>query len=190
MLAAETGFWGVPTATVDWCETNYAHLSFVCEFFNSVSSLAMVGAGVVGLVLHRHVLERRLLAAFALVSAVGLGSIAFHMTLRFELQMLDELPMLYLALLMVHLLVENRARAPVRDVVSRGAGRVRGGLDVPVGVPARRAPGVALPGGVSRRSSSSRSRAYGSSTGATASPGCGGCSGWAWARMRSRSRCG
>ena len=103
------GFWGTPTATVDWCETNYAHLSFVCEFFNTTSSLAMVLAGVVGLLLHRRVLEGRLLGAFALVSVVGLGSIAFHMTLRFELQMLDELPMLYLALLMVHLLVENRA---------------------------------------------------------------------------------
>ena len=109
MTAADPGFWGTPTATVDWCESNYAHLSFVCEFFNSLSSLAMVLVGVVGLLLHRRVLEGRLLGGFALVSVVGLGSIAFHATLRFELQMLDELPMLYLALLMVHLLVENRA---------------------------------------------------------------------------------
>lgn len=102
------GFWGTPTATVDWCETNYQHLHSVCELFNSASSLAMVLAGVLGIVLHRRVLEHRFLLAFAMVSVVGLGSIAFHATLLFQHQMLDELPMLYLALLMVYILVENR----------------------------------------------------------------------------------
>jgi dihydroceramidase len=108
MPAQHTGFWGANTATVDWCETNYEHLPYVCELFNSVSSLAMVLAGVFGIALHHRVLERRFLFAFAMVSVVGLGSIAFHATLLFQLQMTDELPMLYLALLMVYILVENR----------------------------------------------------------------------------------
>jgi dihydroceramidase len=108
MQALDTGFWGTKTATVDWCETNYEHLHYVCEFFNSVSSLAMVLAGVLGIVLHRQVLERRFMLAFAMVAVVGFGSLAFHATLLFQFQMMDELPMLYLAMVMVYILVENR----------------------------------------------------------------------------------
>jgi dihydroceramidase len=106
-----TGFWGPATSTVDWCENNYEHSYYICEFFNTVSSLAMVLAGVAGIALHRRTLERRFFVAFLAVIAVGLGSIAFHATLQFELQMMDELPMLYSALVMVYILVENR-RAP------------------------------------------------------------------------------
>jgi dihydroceramidase len=39
---------------------------------------------------------------------VGLGIIAFYATLRFELEMADELPMLYSAIIMVYILLENR----------------------------------------------------------------------------------
>jgi len=108
MSAPAQGYWGPVTSSVDWCETNYEHVHTVCELFNTVSSLAMVLAGVLGIALHRRVLELRLLFAFAMVSVVGLGSIAFHTTLLFQHQMMDELPMLYLALLMVYILVENR----------------------------------------------------------------------------------
>jgi len=108
MVAYLPGFWGPPTATIDWCEANYAHSSYVCEWFNTVSSLAMVLVGVMGIVLHRRVLERRFAAAFFAVAIVGLGSVAFHATLRRELQMMDELPMLYSALVMVFILVENQ----------------------------------------------------------------------------------
>src|SRR5712675_3614440 len=100
------GFWGAPTASIDWCEQNYALLPWVCEAFNTVSSLAMVFAGALGL--SRRSFARGVRVAFALLVLVGLGSIAFHATLRFELQMLDELPMLYLVTWLTWLLIENR----------------------------------------------------------------------------------
>ena len=99
------GFWGVPTASIDWCEQNYAVLPWVAEFWNTLSSFAMVGAGLVGVSTRRFAAEIRV--AFALLILVGLGSVAFHATLRFGLQMLDELPMLYLVTWLVWLLVEN-----------------------------------------------------------------------------------
>jgi len=99
------GFWGIPTASIDWCEQNYAVTPYVAEFWNTLSSLAMVIAGAVGLSSRRFAREIRI--AFGLLVVVGLGSIAFHGTLRFELQMLDELPMLYLVTWLVWLLVET-----------------------------------------------------------------------------------
>jgi dihydroceramidase len=106
ILPDSVGVWGTPTSTVDWCEANYAVTPFICEFFNTVSSVAMVVAGGLGILLHRRVLDRWMLLAFGLLSVVGLGSIAFHATLKFEFQMLDELPMLYLVTLMAYLVLE------------------------------------------------------------------------------------
>jgi dihydroceramidase len=102
------GYWGRPTSSVDWCEANYRFTPYVAEFFNTLSSLAMITVGVIGLVRYRKTLETRFLVAFFAIAVVGLGSSLFHTTLRFELQMLDELPMLYLALVMVFILLELR----------------------------------------------------------------------------------
>ena len=67
------------------------------------------------------------------------GSTAFHGTLRFQLQMLDELPMLYTATLMLYLLLEGK-REPVHgrwlpltllaylSVATFGATVTRGGV--------------------------------------------------------------
>ncbi len=103
------GFWGPPTSTVDWCEANYRLTPYLAEPFNALSSLAMVAVGLAGILLHRR-LALRFLWAFGLVALVGAGSVAFHATLRFGLQMMDELPMLYLVLLMVYVLVEDGPR--------------------------------------------------------------------------------
>ena len=102
------GYWGLPTSTIDWCEQNYAVTPYVAEFFNTLSSLAMVIAGVLGA--RRRSLDGRVRVAFGLLVLVGLGSIAFHGTLRRQLQMLDELPMLYLVTWLVWLLVETGPR--------------------------------------------------------------------------------
>lgn len=104
-------FWGDVTSTVDWCEANYQVSRFVAEPWNTLSSFAMVAAGVRGLVRHRG-LPVPFRLAFALLVLVGLGSAAFHGTLLFEAQMLDELPMVYLVLVMVYILTGARVRWP------------------------------------------------------------------------------
>ncbi|KAJ2485864.1 hypothetical protein IWW37_005811 [Coemansia sp. RSA 2050] len=88
------GFWGDVTSSMDWCEENYEWSPFIAEFFNSWSSLAMILLGEA--CARMNPTNNR---AFTLlgrsITVVGIGSYLFHATLRYSMQMLDELPMLW-----------------------------------------------------------------------------------------------
>jgi len=36
------GWWGHPTASIDWCEENYVVSYYIAEFWNTISNLAMI----------------------------------------------------------------------------------------------------------------------------------------------------
>jgi hypothetical protein len=77
------GFWGPPTATIDWCESNYEHSFYIAEFWNTVSNLLFVLLGVYGLWQSvRQGFEWRFHMQFIGVMVVGLGSAMFHGTLQ------------------------------------------------------------------------------------------------------------
>lgn len=89
---ARVGYWGPRTASVDWCEPNYVYTPYIAEFFNTLSSLAIVGSGVFGLSSYgRYSYHRRFFFPSALMVLIGLGSVAFHGTLQYWGQALDEL---------------------------------------------------------------------------------------------------
>jgi dihydroceramidase len=106
------GYWGKPSSTVDWCERNYQVTFYVAEFFNSISSFAMICCGLLGVLVHFKDLEERFFFAFISVVVVGIGSTAFHGTLWFSLQMLDELPMIYSALILAYCLIQHPFEKP------------------------------------------------------------------------------
>ncbi|KAK9719740.1 hypothetical protein K7432_004618 [Basidiobolus ranarum] len=101
------GYWGSSTSSVDWCETNYEYNYYVAEMFNTFSSLAMVVIGELGAWLHPKA-EISYRIAFRLVAVVGWGSLLFHCTLKYETQMLDELPMCWTAAMLYYCLVTNK----------------------------------------------------------------------------------
>ncbi|KAF9897060.1 Alkaline ceramidase 3 [Lobosporangium transversale] len=68
----------------------------------------MILVGLVGVYLHSS-FEKRFLITFGSIAVVGLGSIAFHGTLLFPLQMLDELPMVYSILSLAYCCIEDRS---------------------------------------------------------------------------------
>eukprot|EP00039_Didymoeca_costata_P031740 m.356321 g.356321 ORF g.356321 m.356321 type:complete len:80 (-) comp90136_c0_seq1:223-462(-) len=46
---SDAGYWGRHTSSIDWCERNYAVLDFVAEFWNTVTSLVILFAGLINL---------------------------------------------------------------------------------------------------------------------------------------------
>ncbi len=64
------------------------------EFYNTLSNVFLFLPSLVALTqFHRTNLEVRFMMSYVGLAAVGLGSWAFHMTLRYNMQLMDELPM-------------------------------------------------------------------------------------------------
>ncbi|XP_077449016.1 alkaline ceramidase 3 isoform X2 [Stigmatopora argus] len=101
------GYWGRPTSTLDWCEENYVVSYYIAEFWNTVSNLIMILPPICGAIqTFRNGLEFCYTCSFLGLAAVGVGSWCFHMTLLYEMQLLDELPMIYSTCVFVYCLYE------------------------------------------------------------------------------------
>ncbi|CAG8466811.1 6315_t:CDS:2 [Acaulospora morrowiae] len=105
LIMSRIGYWQT-TSSVDWCENNYEYSHYIAEFWNTFSSLAMIIFGEAGA--RMNLCEGfRFKLAFRLISVVGVGSLLFHATLTSEMQALDEVPMVWSALTLVHPLIES-----------------------------------------------------------------------------------
>lgn len=95
-LTGSIGIWGPPTSTLDWCEKNYEVTEYMAEFWNTITNLSMIIPAIYGLFnVIKQGLERRYILCFVLLLITGVGSWMFHMTLLYEMQLLDELPMVW-----------------------------------------------------------------------------------------------
>lgn len=105
------GYWGGVTSTIDWCELNYETTHFLAEFFNATSNVPMMLLALWALYKARSSgLGKRFEILSFLQLLVGIGSFLFHGTLKFEAQLLDELPMVYLGVSFVYCMLEDKAR--------------------------------------------------------------------------------
>nr|ODN91694.1 dihydroceramidase [Cryptococcus depauperatus CBS 7841] len=103
-----TGFWGDHTSTIDWCEINYSHSRFIAEFVNTLSNIPSILIGLYGCyqVLKNDIPKRYSLCYLGL-SLIGAGSFGFHASLRWEWQLMDELPMIYVVSYAAYLAVDT-----------------------------------------------------------------------------------
>eukprot|EP01133_Synstelium_polycarpum_P005260 gene5260-6089_t len=131
-METDNYYWGKPTASIDWCELNYAKSKYICEFYNTLSSLVITFYAVYGMYLcnmlsfsghnayHLKVLRQlnlttRLNIGLLSLAIVGIGSAAFHATLLYQNQLFDELPMIFTSLIMMYILLTIG-----EDVTKRG----------------------------------------------------------------------
>jgi dihydroceramidase len=82
-------------STVNWCEADYVMSDYVAEFWNTLSSGAIVLAGLLGSSKYRDE------SVFKALTLVGIGSVIFHATLSPWGQMLDEIPMVVVILKLI-----------------------------------------------------------------------------------------
>ncbi|KAK1975507.1 alkaline phytoceramidase [Colletotrichum cereale] len=96
------GYWGEKTSTLNFCEEDYAVSYYCAEVCNTFTNLLFLWLGFKGVhncISQRH--PRIFLIAYLGYIIVGLGSTAFHTSLKYPMQLIDELSMIYTTCLMV-----------------------------------------------------------------------------------------
>ncbi|KAI7891822.1 alkaline ceramidase 3 [Mucor mucedo] len=95
-------YWGPVTSTIDWCEENYTVSPYIAEFFNTVTNLSYILLSLFGVYnVYHNKTSKTVYLSYLGIMFVGFGSWCFHMTLQYNMQLLDELPMLYIACIML-----------------------------------------------------------------------------------------
>lgn len=117
------------TATLDWCEENYVECKYIAEFWNSLTNLSYVLLALYGMFnAWRYGMERRFLLAYASIGVVGIGSFLFHATLSYEMQLMDELPMIYCVCVLTYSIFQADAKSRRRDLLLRALLIIDAGL--------------------------------------------------------------
>ncbi|KAL8835296.1 MAG: hypothetical protein Q9170_003382 [Blastenia crenularia] len=98
-----TGYWNPVTSTINWCEEDYYTTPYAAEIVNTLTNLMFVFLAFKGIrncVKHGH--DSVFFIAFVGYLLVGTGSFLFHATLKYPMQLVDELSMIYTTCLMCY----------------------------------------------------------------------------------------
>ncbi|RAL58580.1 hypothetical protein DID88_003940 [Monilinia fructigena] len=99
----EEGYWAPVTSTINWCEEDYYATIYSAEIVNTLTNLLFIWLCIKGTrncLKYDH--DSVFLVAFFGYGAVGTGSFLFHSTLKYPMQLVDELSMIYTTCLMCY----------------------------------------------------------------------------------------
>lgn len=121
------GFWGPATSTIDWCEQNYEVTYYIAEFWNSVSNLMFIIPPLVTACNLKNHLDPACLMTLFYMAFTGVGSFAFHSTLRFSMQLWDELSMVWSGLFILYQIIrsfkgDSASRSYILPIILYGIG--------------------------------------------------------------------
>ncbi|ORY06497.1 alkaline ceramidase-like protein [Clohesyomyces aquaticus] len=100
---AQHGQWSPVTSTLNWCEEDYYATIYAAEIVNTLTNLLFMYLAIKGIrncVTNGH--DRIFIVTFAGYLIVGTGSFLFHATLKYPMQLVDELSMIYTTCLMFY----------------------------------------------------------------------------------------
>ncbi|KAJ2687180.1 hypothetical protein IWW39_003101 [Coemansia spiralis] len=118
-LPVTPDYWGHATSTIDWCEENYVVCKYIAEFWNTVTNLAFFSLAIFGMWKVRSTRqESRFFLCYMGMLIVGLGSWFFHMTLQYQWQLADELPMVYCTCVCIYCVLRADVKAGTDVYVS------------------------------------------------------------------------
>jgi dihydroceramidase len=82
-------------SSISWCESKYVFTPYIAEFFNTVTGFTFCISAILQFKYHRdNILFRSQFYTFI----VGIGTMMFHSTLLYHWQLLDEIPMILIAI--------------------------------------------------------------------------------------------
>ncbi|KAI8629300.1 alkaline dihydroceramidase [Xylariaceae sp. FL1651] len=97
------GFWGDKTSTLNFCEEDYVISYYCAEVCNTLTNFLFLWLGVRGIrgcIKYAH--PPIFLVTFIGYIIVGCGSTLFHASLKYPMQLIDELAMIYTTCFMCH----------------------------------------------------------------------------------------
>eukprot|EP01080_Neovahlkampfia_damariscottae_P000978 gene978-9885_t len=104
------GYWSPSTSSVDWCELNYQHSTYVAETFNTFTAIFYIFAAFIFQLQFKKInmsIPFRFYFMNLIFIGVALGTILFHATLKRSAQLMDEFPMIYGVSIVFYCLVCN-----------------------------------------------------------------------------------
>ncbi|KAI9883222.1 MAG: hypothetical protein M1823_005015 [Watsoniomyces obsoletus] len=97
----KTGYWDPVTSTLNWCEEDYYATIYSAEIVNTLTNLLFMGLAYRGCRnCWKYGHDRIFFVAFVGCFLVATGSFLFHSTLKYPMQLVDELSMIYTTCLM------------------------------------------------------------------------------------------
>ncbi|KAF3480248.1 alkaline phytoceramidase [Arthroderma uncinatum] len=100
---AKAGFWSPVTSTLNWCEEDYYATPYAAEIVNALTNVLFLYLGIKGIrSCRKNGHDPIFQIAFLGYLLVGSGSFLFHSTLKYPMQLVDELSMIYTTCLMCY----------------------------------------------------------------------------------------
>jgi len=85
-------------SSIIWCENKNTHSIYISEFWNALTGIALCIISIIIFYENKKSGHDKLFFTSYLLFLVGIGTILFHATLLYVFQLLDELPMLLIAI--------------------------------------------------------------------------------------------